>query len=236
MARQGGVPAGMTRGEKILGGGLLAVYLFVLPLAADPMFDLVGKLFGASLSEGARDAAYYYILFALTLIVFREFLVRSARAFLDRPGRALASTGIGLVAFYGLNEIIWRVFQAFSFSQANLNDQAILARISAAPRSTILILVFLAPVVEEAVFRGYVFGNLREVSRPAAYLASCLLFAFLHVGQFVAVRHDFSYLLVMVQYLAPGAVMAWCFERSGSIWGSILLHCIVNGLAVWSTM
>ena len=233
MAKRGAL-AGMTRLEKILGAGLLGVYFIILPLAAEPLFDLVGRVSGVSLGDGARNAAYYYILFALTVVAFWGYLGRSARAAASRLGAFFLSVGIGLVAFYGLNEIIFRIFQMFSFERDNLNDQAILARIGSAPYSTIFILVFLAPIVEEAVFRGYIFGNLRESSRPAAYLVSSFLFALLHVWQFVVVYRDLSYLLVMVQYLVPGAVMGWTFEKSGSIWGSILLHCIVNGLAVWS--
>ena len=61
---------------------------------------------------------------------------------------------------------------------------------SRAPRSTVLIVVFLAPVVEEALFRGYVFGNLREYSRGAAYLVSCLVFALIHVWPFFAESWD----------------------------------------------
>ena len=235
MAKRG-ISTGMTRGEKLLGIGLLAVYLFVLPLTADPMFDGIGKLFGTSLSEGMRNAAYHYILFALTLLVFGGFMVRTTRVFLDHPGKVLGTAGIGMVAFYGCNEIVWRVLQMVSLPRANLNDQAILAQISAAPRSTILILVFLSPVVEEALFRGYVFGNLREWSRPAAYAASSMLFALLHVWGFAVGNRDFAYLLLAVQYLVPGLVMAWCFERSGSLWGSILLHCGVNVLAVWQVV
>lgn len=235
MAKKG-VSTGMTRVEKILGGVLLAVYLVVLPLLADPLFDLIGKIFQTTVSESARSAAYYSILFALTLIAFWGYLGRTTRAFLDRMGSVLASVGIGLVVFYGLNEVIWRLLKLFSVSRTNLNDQAILTRIGAAPYSTVLILVFLAPVVEEAIFRGYLFGNFREMSRLAAYLVSSLLFAFLHVWQYAAMSWDLSYLILMVQYIAPGLVMAWAFERSGSLWGSILLHCAVNGLSVWSVM
>ena len=235
MAKKG-VSTGMTRVEKILGGVLLAVYLVVLPLLADPLFDLIGKLFRTTISDSVRNAAYYYILFALTLIAFWGYLGRAARAFLDRIGNVLVSVGIGLVAFYGLNEVIWRALKLFSLSRTNLNDQAILARMGAAPYSTILIVVFLAPFVEEAIFRGYLFGNIREMSRPAAYLVSSLLFALLHVWQYAAINWDLSYLLLMVQYIAPGLVMAWVFERSGSLWGSVLLHCAVNGLSVWSVL
>ena len=235
MAKRG-ISTGMTRMEKILGGVLLAVYLVVLPLTAVPLFDFIQKLLKTTISDSARNAAYYYILFALTLIAFWGYLGRAARAFLDHIGMVLSSVGIGLIDFYGLNEIVWRVLKLFSVSQTNLNDRAILARLGAAPYSTILIVVFLAPVIEEAVFRGYIFGNLRETSRAAAYLVSSLLFALLHVWQYVAVSWDFSYLLLMVQYMIPGLVMAWVFERSGSLWGSILLHCIVNGLSVWSVI
>lgn len=228
------VSSGMTRTEKLLGGGLLAVYAVVLPWAADPVSDLIGRLSGAIVSNGIRDAAYYYILFALTLIAFWRYLGRNARAFFDHAGRALVSVGMGLAAFYGFNELVFRLLRMLGLGQANLNDQAILARMGSAPRSTVLTLVFLAPLVEEVLFRGYIFGNLKEVSRPAAYLVSCLFFAFLHVWPFAVSGRDLSYLLVVVQYLVPGAVMAWTFERSGSLWGSVLLHGVVNGLSVWS--
>lgn len=235
MAKRG-APAGMTRVEKILGGCLLAAYLAVLPAAAGPLFGLVERLLGRALSEDIRNAAYYYILFALTLIVFWGWLGRTTRAFLDRAGTVLAAAGLGLVAFYGLNELSWRVLRLVIGEQTNLNDAAISARLDAAPRSTILIVVLLAPVVEEALFRGYVFGNLREYSRTAAYLVSSLLFALLHVWQFAAAGWNLWYLLVGVQYLVPGLVMAWTYERAGSLWGSILLHGAVNALAVWSVL
>ena len=49
------------------------------------------------------------------------------------------------------------------------------AQIEDAPRTTLLIVVFLAPFVEEVLFRGLVFGNLRDKSRVVAYarLAAC---------------------------------------------------------------
>ena len=103
-------------------------------------------------------------------------------------------------------------------------------------RTVAVIVVLLAPFVEETLFRGYLFGNIREFSRPAAYAASSLLFALLHVWQFAAVNHSWTYLLQMLQYLVPGLVMAWTCERAGSLWGSVLLHGTVNALAVWSVL
>ena len=166
------------------------------------------------------------------MLVFGSFLARATRDFLSRIWSVLGSACLGLVAFFGLGELSARVLGLVLTEQANLNDAAISAKVGAAPYSTAVIVVLLAPFVEETLFRGYLFGNIREFSRPAAYAASSLLFALLHVWQFAAVNHSWTYLLQMLQYLVPGLVMAWTYERSGTLWGSVLLHAAVNGLAV----
>lgn len=235
MAKHGNI-SGMTRLEKIWGGAVLAVYFFILPLAADPLYDLMERMFSVSIDGNLRSALYYYILFGLTVLVFGNYLIREGRTFFHRAGSALAAVGTGLIVFYGLNELLFRLLQLLSLQRDNLNDQAILSRIGAAPQRAIVILVLLAPVMEEAVFRGYIFGNMREYSRWGAYFLSCFLFAFLHTQCFFTGGWDFSCLPVMVQYFVPGAVMAWTFERSGSLWGSILLHGTVNALSVWCVL
>ena len=170
MAKRGACVS-MSNREKALGGVLLGVYLAVLPYASKPAFALAEKLLGISLGETARNAIYYYVLFALTVIVFWGYLVRSAQALADRLGAVLAAAGLGLVAFYGHNELTGRLLGLVTAGQTNLNDASIAGRIGASPWSTILIVVFLAPVVEETLFRGYLFGSLREVDRALSALA-----------------------------------------------------------------
>ena len=222
--------------ERILGGVLFVIYLLVLPFVTTPLFNMLERLIGQSISDHTRNMIYYYVLFALTLLVFWLFLGRTTSYFLTSVWRTLGTVCVGLVAFYGLNELSYRVLGLVLAGQTNLNDVTISAQISDAPRSTFLIVVFLAPFVEEVLFRGYVFGNLREHSRAAAYIVSCLLFAFLHVWQFAVVSRSLTYFLLMLQYLVPGLVLAWAYERSGTLWGSILLHAFVNALAVWTAL
>lgn len=226
----------MTRSEKISGGILLLAYFVALPLVSEPLFDFLQKALKTTISADVRNAVYYYVLLALTLLALGEYFLRAARAFFDHTWSVLGTIVLGLIAFYGLNELTWRVLRLFIGEQVNLNDQAILSQLGTVPHSTVLIVVILAPIVEEAVFRGYIFGNLREYNRWAAYLFSAGLFALLHVWQFTAGGHNWKYLLLAVQYMAPGLVMAWTFERAETLWGSILLHGIVNGLSVLSVL
>ena len=113
-------------------------------------------------------------------------------------------------------------------------DPTISAQIEDAPHMTLLIVIFLAPFVEEVLFRGLVFGNLRRKSAAVGYLVSCLLFALLHVWQFAVVNRDITYFLLMLQYLVPGLVLAWVYDRTGTLWTSIGLHAAANALSAWT--
>lgn len=226
----------MSTGEQIAGTVFFAVYLLVLPFAVGPLFDLVELLLGVSLSDALETLIYYYTLLAVTVIVFHGFLARTTRRLLDNLDGAAKTVLAGLVALYGLNELAYRLIHMAVGARTNLNDIAISARVDGAPHATVLIVVLLAPFVEEALFRGLVFGNLKTRSRAAAYLVSCLLFALLHVWQFAVVSRDITYFLLMVQYLVPGLVLAWAYEHSGTLWASVALHAAANALAVWTMM
>ena len=224
----------MTSGEQIAGVAFLVVYLLVLPFATAPFFRLVERLLDTNLSAAMENMIYYYALFAASIIIFHRFLARTTRHLAGNLTGAIKSLCIGLVGLYGLNELVYRLLNLAVNSRTNLNDYTISAQIQDAPRVTTLIVVLLAPFVEEVLFRGLVFGNLKHKSRVTAYGVSCLLFALLHVWQFAVVRQDLTYFLVMLQYLVPGVVLAWAYEHSGTLWTSIGLHVVANGLALWA--
>ncbi len=223
----------MNHAERLAGTIFFIVYLLVMPLLADRIFAFAEVLLGTKIDTPLQNALYYYLLFAVTLVIFHSFLGLTTSRLFDSLDRSLTSLFLGLLVFYGSNELIYRLLNLFFGSRTNLNDSAIAAQVSAAPRTTALIVVLLAPFVEEVLFRGLVFGCLKEKSRAVAYAVSALLFAFLHVWTFALSAWDTGYFLLMLQYLVPGLVFAWAFDRSGTLWTSILLHAGVNALALW---
>ena len=226
----------MTYGEQIAGVVFFVIYLLVLPFVTNPLFDLAGRLLAVSISAAMRDVLYYYILFAVTIIIFHGFLARTSRHLMDNLGGACKTAAAGLVGLYGLNELVYRLTNLIFTNRTNLNDTTISAQIDDAPHMTLLIVISLAPFVEEVLFRGLVFGNLKSRSRALAYVVSCLLFALLHVWQFAVVKQDVTYFLLMIQYLVPGLVLAWAYDHSGTLWASIGLHAAANALSVWAML
>lgn len=82
-------------------------------------------------------------------------------------------------------------------------------------------LVVIAPIAEELLFRGYLFGKLRTAFSfwPAA-LASSALFGLVH-GQWN----------VAIDTFVLGMFLSYLREATGSVWPAVLLHALKNGLA-----
>ena len=234
MAKKKTASGGMNRTERVAGTIFFLVYLLVMPLLATRIFDLLEVVLDTTINDSLRNVLYYYTLFAVTVLLFHSYLAHTSGRFLDNLNRSLSTMLLGLLVFYGANELLFRVCNVLFNSRTNLNDMTIAAQVASAPRMTALIVVLLAPFVEEVLFRGLVFGNLRRKSAAVGYLVSCLLFALLHVWQFAVVNRDITYFLLMLQYLVPGLVLAWVYDRTGTLWTSIGLHAAANALSAWT--
>ena len=224
----------MNQTERVAGTIFFIVYLLVLPLLANKLFGIVEVLLDTKISDSLANIIYYYVLFAIVLLLFHSFLAHTTSRFLGGVSRAMTTFCMGLLVFYGANELFYRVANVLFNSRTNLNDMTIAAQVASAPRMTALIVVLLAPFVEEVLFRGLVFGCLKEKSRIFAYLLSCALFALLHVWTAAVSNWDLGYLILMLQYLVPGLVFAWAYEHSGTLWTSILIHALVNALSLFT--
>lgn len=104
-----------------------------------------------------------------------------------------------------------------------------LVQFFSSPKSTSidrLLLVFtavvVAPVSEEIIFRGYIYGVARRFAgRWAAAIFSALLFAAIHAH---------------IPALAPLAVLAlaltFVYESTGSLWAPMLMHATFNSITL----
>jgi uncharacterized protein len=226
-------PMSLTSGEKSAGLVFFILYLIVFPFLVGQIYSALETLLDTLISDALGSAIYYYLLFAATVVIFHTLLAKSSRELVRNLDRVVKVCAVALIAFYGLNELVYRLFSLAFGDMTNLNNVSIASQVQASPHVMILIIVFLCPVIEETLFRGLVFGGLHEHSRFIAYAASCLLFALLHVWQYALLGHDVSYFLLTIQYLVPGLVFAWAYERTGTLWTPIIAHICVNALSIF---
>ena len=92
----------------------------------------------------------------------------------------------------------------------------------AAVVGTFAVLVLWGPLAEEVFFRGFVLGGLRgRLGSSRALLASAFVFALFHVDP-----------RVMVPIFVTGLLLAWLYQRTGSVWSSFTAHAVQNALAL----
>lgn len=80
-----------------------------------------------------------------------------------------------------------------------------------------------APIAEEMFFRGFLFGALRRHGLPVAAGVGGLVFGLAHVAS--------SPIGFIVPLTALGVILCLLYERTGSLYPSIALHCVNNSIA-----
>lgn len=89
--------------------------------------------------------------------------------------------------------------------------------------AAVIAIVFVAPIAEEIIMRGWVYGKLRRrLHVVVAMLLTSVLFGALHGQWNVAVT---TFVLSMI--------LCGLREITGTIWSGILLHMLVNGIAFY---
>lgn len=132
--------------------------------------------------------------------------------------------GAGLLLY--LANVLISLSQALLFPQAARGQEYIVALLDqASPFETgflLLLLLFLAPLAEETLFRAFFFPALRRrYGRGAAYVLCAVVFA--------AAHFDLWTMLPII-----GASLGFCrlYEKYGSLWYNIIAHAAWNGTAL----
>ena len=218
-----GFTSRMTTLERAAALGYIPVHVYLLP-------KLLGALpFLRALDTATLNAIYYAVGTAFMLIFLWRFLRREFDALCDYGPAALLEIAKAYGTLLLCNLAVNLALLAIERTD-NPNNAAIFSMAGENLSRTAAIAVFLAPLVEEPMFRGGVFGLVRKYSRAAAYGASMLLFAVYHVWSF-AVQDPTAWLYVL-QYLPAGFLLARVYEKTDSIWTGIFLHMTVNGVSM----
>lgn len=115
----------------------------------------------------------------------------------------------------------------FGGENTSSNQELINTLTDAHPALMILTSVFLAPILEEMMFRGIVFSWLYEVNPYFAHLVSAFLFGFVHIMSSVLSGNMFEWVQIF-SYFFMGIVLSVLYEKTNNIYVPILTHATNN--------
>ena len=215
----------LTPSEKRLGGLYLLLQMLAIPFAVTLACTALGRP-----SEALINLICFFLNAALAAVVFRRLLVRSwHRAARDlRRTLLIAARGLGL--YWLLNAALRVLILALRPDFANANDAGINAMLDEYPVLMTVAVIFLAPLAEECLFRGWLFTGLAEKSLPLAYLVTCGCFSAAHVVGYLNVYDPLSLVLCLLQYLGPSFVLCHTCRKADSLAAPLALHMLINAL------
>ena len=214
--------------ENIAGLVYICIQMFILPSA----LTLINSLFRNPLSVGALNFIFFAINFICVSVIFRHYLVSSFRSILREPYPVLRYALFGFF-LYQMGKFLISILIIFLYPQfSNLNDSAVMD--SVAQNYTLMSIgtIILAPIAEEVLYRGVVFGCLHKKNAILGYVISTVVFSLIHIVSYIHLYDPMALLCSFLVYLPAGLCLAWAYAKSGNIIAPILIHIAVNQLGI----
>lgn len=201
--------------------GLSCLLIWLLPALGVNIYSARGNF--------QLNLTYFFLNFIAILLIFRRFLYDSLAPIRGRLGRFLLAVVVGMGAYYLMVSQIAAIYAAYELMPENINNAAVSSLIVQEPGWMLLSTVVLAPVTEECLCRGMLFGPICRKCPWLAYVVSSAVFAGLHIAAGISFDQATSTLILcFIQYLPAGVALSWVYHKTCSIWGSIALHALLN--------
>ena len=221
----------LTRKELLIGWVYLLLQLLAIPLAIiriDQALDL-------QLSETELNFVLFAVNFIATTVLLRKLLLKGGVIALKNPGRTIGTVlrcfGLYWLGSFFVNFLVGAVDPNFY----NVNDASIQDLAADNYPLMLVATVILAPVTEELLYRGVVFGGISKISNILAYIVTALAFSAIHVVGYIGMYEPLHLALCLLQYIPAALVLCYAYARADSIWAPILLHVIINSIAMLAT-
>lgn len=236
--------APLKKGEIIGGFVYLPMYLIgtqllvTIAVTINLLLQQPGQALALDESALLFQVNLWYNLVNLLTVgtIFCRFLWGQRRSFRISAGRVIGAIAIGYAIIFAGNILISLTEGLLSSTPdeiVNGNQELAERMVLDNPLLGAVMVVLCAPIVEECLFRGLIFGLIHRKSRVLAYAVSMTAFSAMHVYQYALLGQPLlSTVVSFLTYLPMGFALAWVFDRCRSIWASIALHIFNNAVAL----
>lgn len=222
----------MTRRELLWGFGYFLFYLMVLPSMLELLFSLLSWDYNSTQGHLRLSLLYHGINFLAMLLIFHRFLGKSLAAVKKRFWGFVQAVILGWVLYQAATSSIMLLCRLVKPDLQNLNNAFFADQARTNFTLTAIATVFLAPPVEECLFRGLLFSTIHQKSRFLAFAVSALAFALVHVLGYLSYYGALGSLLLLLQYLPAGLALGWAYEKADTILAPMVIHMVINAISM----
>lgn len=188
------------------------------------------------LTEGVTSARLMASLFLIELnsklipiailgYVFRKSLIRDIKDFKNNFLRYILFIIASMFLFIILSNVVAQIYKLLGIEGQSANQEIIEQALNSPVRPLgFITVVFLAPIIEELIFRKALFGLVEKKfnwSKTAAVIISTIVFSAIHVMSFESFKYIF-------QYIPLAFIISYSYAHTENIYLPIGIHFINN--------
>lgn len=228
----------LRNGEFIAGLLYLPCFMFFTAAA----LVILNNFFDWKLSDTSLNLLYFIVNFIAVAAIFHHFLFQSLQYAGRNFWQFLQAVILGTVFYFGVTFALTWVLGKLNLLPDNQNNAAVSGLLTSKRSIMTLCVCVLVPITEECLFRGLIFGTIHKKSRVWAYIVSILIFTLIHTLPYLLSTDKQTayslkeFLISSLTYIPAGFALGWAYEKSGTIWASILTHALVNFIAAFVTI
>ncbi|MDD3164826.1 MAG: CPBP family intramembrane metalloprotease [Oscillospiraceae bacterium] len=228
MRRSHGLGAAMNIPEQVLGWIYFPFYIVLLQL----VLPLLLNLLAVSLTAAQLTLTCAICNFVITIVIFHRFLFRSLGNIAGNFWAFVQAAILGFVFYFAAN---WALNFVLSYLAPTLENPANAAVQSLSQihyGASVVFAVLLAPLTEELLVRGLLFGTIARRYRYLAYVLSILVYGAIALWSYAGMVSVQTLLFCAIGYIPAGIALGWTYEKAGNIWAPFLVHAAINAVSL----
>lgn len=207
--------------------GTYALYpmLIVAILARSNRMELLG--------DPRVDLVYSVLLLILSIYLTKDFWIEMGRRFKQEPMMNIKTVFITLPLMLGTSMVLNYAITTLTGLDGSQNQNELIKIFGDFPLLLVFQALIFAPIVEELMYRGLLFGMLQKRSQMFAVLFSSFFFGMAHVypslfdGQYMD-------LVFLPTYFMLGFWLNRAYIKSKSLYTPVIIHFINNAIGVFA--
>jgi membrane protease YdiL (CAAX protease family) len=206
----------------LVGFGYLTIFTVIPYLILINLVPNISDSLAASLSQIVASFIAIGLMYMVSRRVFplilKNFTLTSFKQAMRYAGiMYLISISYGIISTY-----------VFNNSTVNANQQELIKIAGEYPVVFIFLAVIVAPLIEELIFRYYLYKKLEKRGFLLALTVSTLLFSMIHIVPSFATGTFIADIVTLPAYLLPSLVFAVAYYQTGKLAVPIFAHFAFN--------
>ena len=199
------------------------VFLLLYPLNDIISYDLLSSI---NITTSLIASLIVFIFF---LIVIKREKVKKLLLSIFSNKAIINGTIVVFILFFG-SILYTLLITALGFDLSdNSNQENVNNIVVSFPIASFFLIVILAPIVEEFIFRYSLFGGLLKKNRLLAYATSIFAFTAVHlIASYFSEAGFFSELITFFPYAFSGFLFAYIYEKTRNFGSCVYAHILNN--------